>query len=106
MKRSQTIKSQKEFNYLIKNAKFKKNNYFVIYYNINNENRTMYGIAISRQVGKANERNKLKRQVRNIIDKNQKLFKNNYNYIIMIRKSCKEVKYNILEQALTNLLEK
>ena len=41
MKRSQTIKSQKEFNYLIKNAKFKKNNYFVIYYNINNENKNM-----------------------------------------------------------------
>ena len=34
------------------------------------------------------------------------LFKNNRNYIIMIRKDCAEANYKTLEEALVNLLEK
>ena len=34
------------------------------------------------------------------------LFKNNRNYIIMIRKDCAGADYKTLEEALVNLLEK
>ena len=37
MKRINTIKDQKIFNHIIKNGKFKKNSYYVLYSNINNE---------------------------------------------------------------------
>lgn len=106
MKRIETIKDQKLFNNIIKNGKYKKNNYFVIYNIMKEEEKISYGIAISKKVGKAVLRNKLKRQTRAIIDKHRNLFKNNHNYIIMIRKSCANIDYQILEQALVELLEK
>lgn len=105
MKRTETIKNQNLFNEIIKTGSFKKNKYFVIYNKPNINTNKMYGIAVSKKFGKAVQRNKIKRQTRAIIDTNQKLFKNGYNYIIMIRKSCKDEKYSILEEALLNLLE-
>ena len=106
MKRIETIKDQKVFNDIIKNGKFVKNEYFVIY-NKEKENNTInYGIAISNKVGNAVTRNKLKRQVRYIIDQHRNLFKNGNNYIIMIRKSCQDIKYNVLHDSLVSLIEK
>ena len=67
---------------------------------------TNYGIAISKKVGNAVIRNKLKRQTRAIMDNNRNLFQNNYNYIIMIRKSCVDVSFHNLNTALIKLLEK
>ena len=105
MKRVETIKDQKLFNNIIRNGKFIKNNFFVIY-NIMKENEGInYGIAISNKVGNAVTRNKLKRQTRAIIDNHRNLFKNNHNYIIMIRKNCVEAKYQDMENALVSLLE-
>ena len=104
MKRIETIKDQKVFNDIIKNGKFVKNEYFVIY-NKEKENNTInYGIAISNKVGNAVTRNKLKRQVRYIIDQHRNLFKNGNNYIIMIRKSCVGTNYEILNKALIELI--
>lgn len=88
MKKSETIKSKKEFSDLINNAKFIKNKEYVIYYNENNLEKTRYGIAISNKTGNAVMRNKLKRQTREIIYKLKFIFKNNTDYIIMIRKGC------------------
>lgn len=106
MKRAETIKDQKLFNNIIRNGKFKKNNYFVIYNIKKEESVNNFGIAISKKVGNAVTRNKLKRQTRAIIDSHRNLFKNNHNYIIMIRKSCTGVEYKTLEQALIELIEK
>jgi len=106
IKRIETIKKQKEFNNIIKNGIFKKNEFYVIYTLKNNESTSKYGIAISNKIGKAFIRNRLKRRTRTIIDKNRNLFKNNNNYIIMIRKSCKEASYDQLDKALKALVEK
>lgn len=106
MKRIETIKDSKSFNDIIKNGKFIKNNYFVIYYKDNELEKNKLGIAISNKIGKAHIRNRLKRQTRAIIDEYRNLFKNNFNYIIMIRKTCKEAEFTDMNQALKSLLEK
>ena len=94
MKKSETIKSKEEFSDLIKNAKFIKNKDYVIYYKENKLEKKRFGIAISNKIGKAVVRNKLKRQTREIINKLKTLFKNNTDYIIMIRKGCLETSFN------------
>ncbi len=99
MKKKDMIKSKQEFSTLIKTSKFIKTNDYVIYYKENNLNKKRFGIAISNKIGKAHIRNKLKRQTREIIDQLNYLFKNNQDYIIMIRKGC-------LESTFQNKLEK
>lgn len=106
MKRIETIKDKKEFNKVIKTGKYLKNDFFVVYYIVNNQNLfNKYGVATSNKLGKANVRNRLKRQVRSLIDNNRNLFKNKGNYIIMVRKSCLNVPYKDLDQALKELLK-
>ena len=106
MKRIETIKDLRIFNNIIKNGKFIKNQYFVIYYMKSESENNKYGIAVSNKLGKAVVRNKLKRQTRAIIDDNKNLFKNAFNYIIMIRKTCTEAEYSTMNEAFKSLLEK
>ena len=106
MKRIETIKDQKLFNNIIRNGSFKKNKYFVLYNIMKEKEKNSYGIAISNKVGNAVTRNKLKRQTRAIIDNHRNLFKNNNNYIIMIRKGCLDQDFQTLDNALLDLLEK
>ena len=107
MKKNEIIKSKKEFSNLIKNSKYIKTNEFVIYYNINNLQQKRFGIAISNKIGNAVIRNKLKRQTREIIDKLKTLFKNNTDYIIMIRKGCLDTSFkNRLDNLEKKLKEK
>ena len=94
MKKQEMIKKHSEFSDIIKNSRYIKNNDFIIYYRDNNYNQKRFGIAISKKIGKAVTRNKLKRQTREIIDKLKTLFKNNKDYIIMIRKGCLETSFN------------
>ena len=105
MKKIEMIKDQKLFNNIIRKGKFKKNNFFVIYSEINNLDNIKFGIAVSRKYGHAVDRNRIKRQTRAIIDNNRNLFQKNFNYIIMVRKSCLDAEYSILEKALTDLLK-
>ena len=106
MKRIETIKDQKLFNNIIRKGNFVKNNYYVIYNIMKEDQKIKFGIAISNKVGNAVTRNKLKRQTRSIIDSHRNLFKNSNNYIIMIRKGSVGMNYNTLERALIELLEK
>ena len=105
IKRIETIKDKRIFNDIIKTSPYKKNNYFVIYYKDKEQKKTQIGLAISTKYGKAYERNKIKRQIRNIIDEYKKLFSNTKYYIIMIRKTCKECSFEKLNQSLYELIK-
>ena len=105
MKKYEMIKSHDEFNKIIKNSKNIKNKYFIIYYEKKITDKTRCGIAISKKFGKAHIRNYYKRITRNIIDFNKKLFKNNYDYIIMIKGTCINIKYKELYIEFEKLLK-
>ena len=105
MKKYEMIKNHIEFNNIITNSKYIKNEYFVIYYKDSKENHCRFGIAISTKFGKANIRNYYKRITRNIIDINKKSFSNNKDYIIMIKRTCLNVKYSYLLASFEELLK-
>ena len=83
MKKEYRIKKNQEFQAIIKTKKSGANQKFVIYYR-ENEDHLKVGISVSKKLGNAVVRNKVKRQVRmmvqEIFDKNQKK-----DYIIILR---------------------
>ncbi len=95
----------KDFYNDLNECKFKKNQYYIIYNQEKENADVVYGIAISKKVGNVVIRNRLKRQIQAIINNHQGLFKDNYNYFIMIRESCINVSYKTLESSLIELLE-
>lgn len=106
MKKINIIKSNEEFNLVMNKGRCLKNKYFVLYINDNNENKYRFGISVGKKITNAVGRNKLKRQVRNILDYHKNIYSNNKDYIIIVRKSSLGEKYNILEENLVKIIEK
>ena len=105
MKKKNIIKASREYTEIIKNSKYLKNNYFIIYYR-KNDLHNRYGISVPTKTGKANIRNKIKRRIKNIIDNNEISIQKTFDYVIIIRKGLLELKYKEIENNLLNLMKK
>ena len=105
MKKLEVVKSKRDFNDIIQNAPFKKNQSFVIYIRKKEEEKNHFGIAVSNKLGNAVTRNKLTRQVRAILDEEKINFPNHRDYIIMIKKSCVGLSFSKMQNDLENLIK-
>ena len=90
MKKKEIIKESRDFSKIINKKVNIYNKYYSIYYQ--KSDILKFGITVPTKTGKAVIRNKLKRQVKSIIDNNKNSIKNNYNYVIIIRKNLKDLK--------------
>ncbi len=97
LKKYEIIKKNIEFNDIINTGAYFKNKYYYIYYKDNDLDIPKFGLAVSKKCGNAVERNKLKRQLRFIIDSNRNIFSNK-DYIIMVRKSIRDIDYYKMEE--------
>ncbi len=106
MKKINIVRSNQEFNDILKKGDCLKNKYFVLYHKKNNYTRYRFGISVPKKVCNAVNRNNLKRKVRNILDNHKNLYSNCEDYIIIVRKSCLNEDYKTLEDNLLELLQK
>jgi len=104
LKKYEIVKKNTDFNDIINKGKFFKNNFYVIYYVDSNEEYPKFGLAVSKKCGKAVTRNKIKRQLRMIIDSNKYLFCSNKSYIIMVRNNILKLSFGEMEKKLVELL--
>ncbi len=106
MRKLYIVKESKDFKKILDNNKYKASNYFKIFY-LNNEYKySRFGISVSKKLGNAVFRNKYKRKIRAIIDNSKKLYINNKDYIIILRKEAIKESYNILEKEFFSLMNK
>lgn len=106
MKKKDIIKSKFEYTNIINNKKFVKNSFFVVYFVEKRMLNNRYGISVPKKVGKANQRNKLKRRLKNIIDTNRNAIQKSYDYVIIFRKKAIELDYCHLEKKFITLINK
>lgn len=105
LKKKEVVKKEQEFNLIIKHAPFVKNKAFVIYIRKKEEASNRFGLAISKKVGTAVCRNKLKRQVRAILDEVKDSFPKERDYIIMIKRNCIELNYQEMKMYVIELIK-
>ena len=84
MKKEYRVKKNEDFSYIIKHKQSLANRSFIIYYVKNDLNHARIGISVSKKLGKAVIRNKIKRQVRMIVQQTIN-FNDNYDYIVIVR---------------------
>lgn len=104
MNKDKILRKSEDFSKIISNQQSYKNKYFSVYYKENNN--TLYGITVPKKVGHAVIRNKLKRQVKNIIITNEISIQQNYNYVIIIKEPALKLDYEGLKNNLLDLMKK
>ncbi len=88
LKKINSLKKSTDFERIIKkNRSYKYRDYF-IYVERNTGDIYHFGLSVGKKIGNAVTRNKVKRQLRSILD--QLEFKNDFNCIIIVRKSYLE----------------
>lgn len=105
MKKKEVVKDKRDFNNIIKEAPFIKNKCYVIYIRKKEEETPKFGIAISKHTGHAVLRNKLKRQLRALIDEQKETFPKSRDYIIMIKRNCVELSFQEMKNNLIELIK-
>ena len=105
MKKLNIIKKQEEINNVIKNGKLLKNKYFFLYYIKNPTKYYRFCICVSKKLGNAVIRNKNKRQIKDIIDKSNLVFKTDMDYVIILRKDITSLDYEQKKDELLNILK-
>ena len=97
------IKKNEEFEYIMKNGSVIKNSFYVIYNIERKEEYNRYGISVSKKIGDAVVRNKIKRRIRDIILKNS--IKNGYDYVIIVRKEVGGSSFDKMKDELLSLIK-
>ena len=104
MNKENIIKDSKTFSEIISKKKSVKNIYFSIYYQ--KTEKTLFGITVPKKIGKAYQRNKIKRQIKNIIITNKFNIQKGNSYVIIINEAAKNLEYNSLKEELLKLIKK
>lgn len=105
MKKRNIVKEKKDFDIIFKLRNQTSSKFYYIYIKDNDLNRFRFGICVSKKLGNAVTRNKLKRRVKDIIDKSKLHFESK-DYIIVLKKSAKSAKYLELKEDLISVLKK
>ncbi|MFZ5945037.1 MAG: ribonuclease P protein component [Bacillota bacterium] len=101
------LRKNLEFRRIYRSSKSIANEFLVLYIKRNKLNQnTRVGFSISKKIGKANERNYLKRVFREIIKKNLALIEPQYDLIFLARQKIKGKSYKDVEESMESLLKK
>lgn len=108
MNKEMIIRKSQEFTEIINLRNSVKSKYFSIFIKkISVENKkNRYGITVPKKVGNAVVRNKIKRQLKNIIYNNEKNIHSNYDYVIIIKEAILNLEYCDIEQEFLSLIKK
>ena len=103
LKKNNILKNNRDFDRIIKNNIAIKSKSYIIYKEETDE-KYHFGISVSKKLGNAVLRNKLKRQIKNIID--SFIINDNFNCIIILRKNILNLNFFEKKNELYNELLK
>jgi ribonuclease P protein component len=103
LKKKNIVKEKRDFDRAFKLNNQKKSKYAFLY-TYDTQNAYRFGICVSKKLGNAVTRNRLKRQIKDIIDKSKLHFESK-DYIIVLKKSAVGTKYLKLKEDIINLLK-
>lgn len=105
MKKEYRVKKSQDFDNIIRKKQSFANRQFVMYYQENKLDHMRLGISVSKKLGKAHERNKLKRYVRESF-KTRKDFLKNYDIIIIVRPAAKGLSFLEFGSSIDHVLKR
>ena len=106
IKKIYRLKSPKDFRHAYQKGKSIVNSNLVLYYRKNLKDQYRIGFSVSKKVGKAVVRNKVKRKLREVCRLNEKIFPQGLDLIFVARVRVKDASYRTIERSLLDLVRK
>ena len=97
------IKKSKEFSSVYKSGKSVADKYFVLYYRRNKLDYSRIGYSVSKKVGNAVVRNRIKRLLKETYRLNFDDFKIGYDFVFIARVRAKDIEYIEVEKSMKKL---
>ena len=102
----ESIKKSREFKQVYNHRRSVANRLLVLYIRENGGKTSRLGISVSKKVGKAVERNRLKRRIKENIRKREEEIAKGYDLVVVVRIAAAGAEYNRIGQALMELITK
>jgi ribonuclease P protein component len=106
-KNTKGIKKDSDFRKVYKHGKSFANKYLVMYILDNKSDFNRVGFSVSKKVGKANIRNKVRRRIREGFRLNcDEHIKDGYDLVFIARVASKDAEYKDIEKSVMSLVKK
>jgi ribonuclease P protein component len=105
MNKHQRIKKNKEFQRIFKKGKSFANRQFIVYVLKSDQPEFRLGLSVSKKVGNAVTRNRIKRFIRQAFLENQTLLMQNADYVIIARPQSADLDYHESKKSLEHVLK-
>lgn len=105
MRKEYRVRKNEEFADIMKHKRYLTSHAFVLYFKKKKENNARIGISVSKKLGNAVVRNKIKRQVRMMVQQMYH-FQEDFDTIIIVRIKYKEENYENNKKDLERLYKK
>ena len=92
------IRNKRDFLLLFKEGKRYKDKYFNLIYFPNNLSFSRMAVIISKKVGNAVTRNKMRRWIRDLFRRNKEFLKDNLDILIIVKKDIQETSWTTLRE--------
>jgi ribonuclease P protein component len=107
MEKKYRLAKREDFNKVYRYGKSTANHQFVLYYLP--QPKLEYfrlGVSVSKKIGNAVVRNRLRRMMKEIIRLKKTLLPSQFDYILIARKPCAEMDYQAMEKSILHVLRK
>lgn len=105
IKKKERVKKHEDFQVIIHSKNIEKNNAYFVYFKKSNNEYPRVGISVSKKLGNAVERNRIKRQVRHImhetLDKNKKV-----DLVVIVRANYQKNMFLENQKLMNEILKK
>lgn len=106
LKKSERLLKNKDFIDIYKQGKIVRNPSLLLFYTKNNSTQNKVGFSVSKKTGKAHERNKIKRILKDIYMRHRSEIKDGYSFIFLVRKINKEDSYFDTEKTILEVFKR
>ena len=106
MSRHESLRTSRDFTRLYRRGKKSVSNEMVLYVLKGKEEYSRIGYSISKKIGKAVVRNRIKRKLREIFRSRKDRFNDNYDIVIVVRKNSVDATYQRLDEVFIETCQK